>query len=120
MVFVGLFYIETTVDQQLSLNPVPPIPTETEPSQLTIAVENTSDGPNIGDIQGLSVDEVAKRLVADALSKAVNHYCAVEDTTVNMCVRYMYMYIPYCYYCRRVLILANFSDFVFIAKFCPR
>ncbi len=28
--------------------------------------------------------------------------------------------LPYCYYCRRVLILANFSDFVFIAKFCPR
>ncbi len=24
----------------------------------------------------------------------------------------------YCYYCRRVLILANFSDFVIIAKFC--
>ncbi len=28
--------------------------------------------------------------------------------------------VPYCYYCRRVLILANFSDFVIIAKFCPR
>ncbi len=24
------------------------------------------------------------------------------------------------YYCKRVLILANFSDFVIIAKFCPR
>ncbi len=29
-------------------------------------------------------------------------------------------YLPYCYYCRRVLILANFSDFMIIAKFCPR
>ncbi len=28
--------------------------------------------------------------------------------------------IPYCYYYKRVLILANFSDFVIIAKFCPR
>ncbi len=30
------------------------------------------------------------------------------------------MYLIVNYYCRRVLILANFSDFVFIAKFCPR
>ncbi len=38
------------------------------------------------------------------------------------CTLVVHVVLPYyyCYYCKRVLILANFSDFVIIAKFCPR
>ena len=31
-----------------------------------------------------------------------------------------YHYIPYCYYYKRVLILANIGDLVITAKFCAR
>lgn len=75
-----LFLVENAVDQPLSTSPLPLFPTETEP---IVAVQSKIDGSNIGDIEGLSVKEVAKRLVADALSKAVNQYCGGEDSTVS-------------------------------------
>ncbi len=60
---------------------------------------------------------------------ATERYTRLGETTffINKNDRIMFLraktfpdWLPYCYYCRRVLILANFSDFVIIAKFCPR
>ncbi len=67
-----------------------PVPTETDHAESPTAFESGSDERHIGDIQGLSVEEVAKRLVADALSRAVNQYCATKDTDfVSINYRYM-------------------------------
>lgn len=48
---------------------VPPTPTKTDPPLE----------PSIGDTEGLTIEEVAKRLVADALAKAVHKYSISED-----------------------------------------
>ncbi len=48
------------------------------------------------------------------------HACLALLAPFSMAILLVYS-IPNCLnYCRRVLILANFSDFMFIAKFCPR
>ncbi len=73
-----LIYLEITDD--LALSSVSSVPMETDPAEPPTTLESGSDERHIGDIQGLSVEEVAKRLVADALSRAVNQYCATKDT----------------------------------------
>ena len=43
----------------------------------------------------------------------------MEDT-IFPGVPFQFLYVPYCYYYKRVLILANIGDLVITAKFCAR
>ena len=48
----------------------------------------------------------------------------IQSYIFNFCISFkcffLYLYIPYCYYYKRVLILANIGDLVITAKFCAR
>ena len=64
----------------VSESPIPSTPTDPHTDvPPSPALESSSSHTHIGDIDGLSVEEVARRLVADALSRAINNYSLMAD-----------------------------------------
>ena len=54
--------------------------TRDQSSSHTDGVTESASQTHIGDIDGLTVEEVAKRIVADALSRAIQNHCVYLDT----------------------------------------